>query len=90
MMCKKRARRRIALKLLETCMDWAIHYKLKIVISYSRTYHDFTADAMARNKVGQIEEWADALDFTWIGLPEIWYIFCTTAKSDDMSRTTPP
>ena len=68
---RRKAKRGIALELLETFLAWAIQLRLEMVIVYPRTYRNVTADALARHSVAQTEEWAWGKEFTWIELPGV-------------------
>ena len=83
-MSRKRAKRGIALKLLSTFLKWVVHKRFRMVTLYSRTYHNVSADALARNKVSVIEEWALKECFKWIEPPQAWFEFCSTVLHDEL------
>ena len=72
---RRKAKRGIALELLQTFIACAIQLRLEIVIVYSRTYHNVSTGALTRQSVAQIGEWALGKEFTWVELPEVWGIF---------------
>ena len=57
---------------------------------YSRTYRNVSADALTRNSVGQIEDWAREEGFTWIEIPGILEKFCQSVDPDELSRECEP
>ena len=81
---RKRAKRGIALKLLSTFFKWVVLKRFRMATLYSRTYHNVSADALARNKVSVIEEWALKEGFKWIGPPQAWFEFCSTVLPDEL------
>ena len=89
-MSKKRANRGIDLKLLSTFLAWAIHMRLKLDILYPRTYRNVSADALTRNTVGPIEDWALEQGFTWIDIPGILEEFCLSAIPGALSLGCDP
>ena len=88
-MNKKRARRGIASKLLETFLARAIHFKLKIVIIYFRTYRNVSEDDSTRNTVKQIEHWVDEMNSEWVGIPGLWSISRPSDTKEDMAAGLP-
>lgn len=89
-MNKKLAQRGISSMLLETFSARAIRCRLKIVMAYSRTYREVTADALTRNMVGQIEELASEQGRTRVETPDIWAGFCAFANPDNLSQDRAP
>ena len=83
-MSRKRAKRGIALKLLSTFLRWAILKRFRTLILYSRTYRNVSADALTRNKVAVIEEWARKEGFEWIEPPHVWNEFCASVLPDEL------
>ena len=59
-------------------------------VVYSRTYRNVSADALTRNSVDQIEEWALVKGFAWIEIPDIWGNFGSLATPDNLSPDTLP
>ena len=78
-MTKKRAKKGIARRLLETFLHWIIDHDIAFHSIYARTYHNVSADALTRHTVSQIESWMADSGFKWIELPEVWTEFCNTA-----------
>ena len=78
-MNKKRAKKGIARRLLETFLHWIVDHDITFHSIYARTYHNVSADALTRNSVTQIESWMEETGFTWIELPEVWTEFCQSA-----------
>ena len=70
-MNKKRAKRGIALGILEAFLARAILSRMEIVIAYSRTHQNVKADAITRDMVEQIETWAPEQGFTLVEIPAI-------------------
>ena len=71
-MTKKRAKKGAPRRLLETFLDWVVTHELTFVGVYSGAYHNVSADALTRSKVGPIEIWMQEQGFSWVELPEIW------------------
>ena len=69
---KKSAKMGLSLKLVKTFSPWTTRVNLNMIVLYSRTYHNVSADALAGNSVDQIEEWAALRDFALIEIPVIW------------------
>ena len=89
-MSRKRDKRGIALKLLSAFLKRAINKRLRLAILYSRTYRDVSADALTRNSVNQIEDWATEEGFTWIETPPIWNEFCLSVDPGGLARYCEP
>ena len=71
----RKAKRWVVLKQLQTFIAYTIQLRLEIVIVYPRSYHNVSADALTRQSVAQIEEWALGQDFSWIELLGVWAAF---------------
>ena len=89
-MSRKRAKRGIALNLLSTFSKRTITMRLRLVFLYSRTYQNVSADALTRNSVGQIEDWALGEGFARVEIPAIWEKFCKSVDPDELSRGCTP
>ena len=59
---------------------------LMLVILYSRTYRNVSADALARNSVQQSGEWAFANGSARVGIPEIRETFRKSISPGELPR----
>lgn len=83
-MSRKRGKRGIALKLLSTFSKWIVLKRFRMVTLYSRTYHNVSADALARSKVSVIEEWDSKEGFKRIEPAQVWFEFRPTVLPGEL------
>ena len=87
---RRNAKRVIALELLQTFIAWTIQLRLEIVIDYSRTYRNVAADALTRQSVAKIEEWAAGKEFAWIAFPGVLGDFCASVMPGNLTNDLSP
>ena len=76
--------------LLQTFLACSIPLRLELVIVYSRAYRNVSADALTRQSVAQIAEWASRKEFTWIELPGVRGAFCASAIPGNLANDLSP